>query len=289
MQNWFYWDPSPTPFVVPVIDRPIAWYGILFALGFFIGFYLLRSLFKQYLRTCTDWSEEELKKKSLAFSEKLTVYVIIATVVGARLGHILFYERWSDYFLHPIEIVKTWEGGLASHGGVIGILLGIVFFFFRVRKSFPFLSITRIIDMLVVPALLVGTFIRLGNFVNQEVLGTVTNVPWAVVFGHPIDGSIPAPRHPAQLYEAAFYFLSFLEFWRFFPRLLYPAGRLSGIFFVVTFGFRFLVEFVKEEQSLLLGNDWLTMGQVLSIPMIMYGLILLFRKVPVESIDSKAC
>ncbi|MCB1110961.1 MAG: prolipoprotein diacylglyceryl transferase, partial [Chlamydiia bacterium] len=128
-----------------------------------------------------------------------------------------------------------------------------------------------------------------GNFINQEVLGTVTAVPWAIVFGHPIDGSVPAPRHPAQLYEALFYCLTFLVFWRLFPRLLHPVGRLAGLFFIVTFGFRFLVEYVKEEQSYIFGSAWITMGQLLSVPLILFGItLLLLRKGREESADLKA-
>lgn len=290
MVGYIFWDPNPTAFTIPFIDRPIAWYGIIFALGFFIGFYLLMSLFKKYAKASTDWSEKILKKKGLLFSERLTVYVIISTVIGARLGHILFYEKWSYYVSHPIDIIKTWEGGLASHGGVVGILLGLTLFYYRSRKDFPMLSIRRIIDLMVVPSLFVATLIRLGNFINQEVLGIFTGVPWAIVFGHPIDGSYSAPRHPAQLYEALFYFLSFIIFWRLFPRLLKPAGRLAGLFFVTTFTFRFFIEFVKEEQSHLLGKQLLTMGQWLSIPMILFGVFLMIRlrKEPKGSIDLKA-
>ncbi|MCB1072192.1 MAG: prolipoprotein diacylglyceryl transferase [Chlamydiia bacterium] len=291
MVGYIFWDPNPTAFTIPFIDRPIAWYGIIFALGFFIGFYLLMSLFKRYAKTCTDWSEEVLKKKALLFSERLTVYVIISTVVGARLGHILFYEKWSHYLSHPIDIVKTWEGGLASHGGVIGILIGLALFYARSRKDFPMLSIRRIIDLMVVPSLFVATLIRLGNFINQEVLGIPSSVRWAIIFGHPIDGSLPVARHPAQLYEALFYFVSFILFWRFFSKLLKPVGRLAGLFFVTTFSFRFLIEFVKEEQSHLVGEQWLTMGQWLSIPMVFFGLVLLtirFRKEQEGSIDLKA-
>ncbi len=290
MVGYLFWDPNPTAFTIPFIDRPIAWYGIIFALGFFLGFYLLLPLFKRYARTCTDWSEEVLKKKALLFSERLTVYVIIATVLGARLGHILFYEKLGDYLAHPLEILKTWEGGLASHGGIIGILIGINLFYFRSRRDFPILSIRRIIDLLIVPALFVGTLIRLGNFVNQEVLGVATTVSWAIIFGHPIDGSYPVPRHAAQLYEALFYFFSFLSFWAFFPRFLYPAGRLSGLFFITTFTFRFFIEFIKEEQSHLLGQNLLTMGQWLSIPMILFGAFLMirFRREQEGSVDQKA-
>ena len=236
-----------------------------------------------------DLGEEEIKKKSMAFSEKLTIYVIIATIIGARLGHILFYEKWSEYFLHPLNIIKIWEGGLASHGGVIGILIGIIMFYYRMHKSFSFLSIKRILDILVVPALLVGILIRIGNFINQEILGKVSDVPWAIVFGHPIDGSSLAPRHPAQLYEATFYFLAFLGFWRLFPYLLYPSGRIAGLFFIVTFGFRFLVEYVKEEQSFIFNSDWITMGQILSIPFIIFGFVLLFQKGQKGQADLTAC
>lgn len=288
--SFIHWDPNPTAFTVPFIGRPIAWYGILFAFGFFIGFYLLMSLFKRYIRGVTDWSEEVIKKKALLFSERLTVYVIIATVVGARLGHILFYEKLSHYLAHPIEIVKTWEGGLASHGGVIGILIGITLFYFRSRKEFPMISVRRIVDLMVVPSLFVGTLIRLGNFVNQEVLGVGTTMPWGVVFGHPIDGSMPIPRHPAQLYEALFYFGTFLIFWRLFPKLIKPVGRLGGLFFISTFTFRFFIEFLKEEQSHLMGSQLLTMGQWLSIPMILLGIIIMIlpEKERVEGVDQKA-
>ncbi len=280
MASSIFWDPNRTAFTIPFIERPIAWYGILFALGFFIGFYLMMFLFKADAKTRTDWPEAVLKKKARLFSERLTVYVIVSTVIGARLGHLVFYEQWSHYLSHPAAIIKTWEGGLASHGGVIGILIGLIFFYARSRNQFPGLSMRRIIDLLVVPSLFVATLIRLGNFMNQEVLGVPTSVPWAIVFGHPIDGSVPAARHPAQLYEALFYFVSCLVFWKVFSKALNPKktaadGRLAGLFFVTTFSFRFLIEYLKEEQSHLIGGHWLTMGQWLSIPLIVFGLLLL--------------
>lgn len=290
MLSYLFWDPNPTAITLPVIGWPIAWYGILFALGFFIGFYFLMSLFKEYAKGVTDWSEEVLKRKTLLFSERLTAYVIIATVIGARLGHILFYEKLSHYLAHPIDIVKTWEGGLASHGGVIGILIGITLFYFRSCKEFPMISIRRIIDLMVAPSLFVGTLIRLGNFLNQEVLGTGTTLPWAVVFGHPIDGSAPIPRHPAQLYEALFYFGAFVVFWRLFPKLVGKVGRVAGLFFISIFTFRFFIEFLKEEQSHLMGHQFLTMGQWLSIPMILLGIFFMKRsgEAQGEGVDPKA-
>ncbi|MDJ0652316.1 MAG: prolipoprotein diacylglyceryl transferase [Simkaniaceae bacterium] len=275
MIDYIFWDPNPVAFTVPFLNRPIAWYGIIFAFGFFISFYLSMSLFKRYAATCTEWSQEVLNKKARLFSERLLVYVIISTVVGARLGHILFYEKWSHYLSHPLDSIKTWEGGLASHGGVVGILIGLMLFYARSWKDFPMLSFPRIIDLMVVPSLLVATLIRIGNFINQEVLGIPSTVPWAIIFGHPIDGSFPTARHPAQLYEGLFYFVTCLLFWRFFSKLSKPTGRLAGLVFVIIFSFRFLIEFVKEEQSHLLHEQWLNMGQWLSIPMILFGLTLL--------------
>ncbi|MCB1085055.1 MAG: prolipoprotein diacylglyceryl transferase [Chlamydiia bacterium] len=278
MEKYFTWDPDPTAFVLPGIHHPIAWYGILFALGFFLAFYLLRTLFIRMAGAETTWPPSALKKEGNRFAEKLTAVVIMSTVLGARLGHILFYENWGEFLSEPLRILKTWEGGLASHGGVIGIVVGLLLFMRRHKKTYPFLSVLRLIDLLVVPALFVGAFIRVGNFINQEVLGTVTTLPWAVVFLHPIDGGAPLPRHPSQLYEALFYALSALLYWKLFPRQSKNPGRLTALFFMTTFGFRFLIEWVKEEQSALLGIHGITMGQILSLPLILIGGLLLFNQ-----------
>jgi len=272
MIGWLFWDPDRVAFTLPFIHRPVVWYGVLFALGFLVGFYLLLHLFKRLLSYYPEFSGATLKQRARVFSERLTLYVIIGTVVGARLGHILFYEKWGDYFLHPLEILKTWEGGLASHGAVMGILIGIALFYYRSRREFPMINIPRILDLAVIPALFAGTLIRIGNFINQEVLGVATTVPWAIIFGHPADGSLPVPRHPAQLYEALFYLGMFFLFWRLFPKMIRYPGRLSGIFFMGIFAFRFCIEFVKEEQSFLYSHELLTMGQLLSLPMILLGI-----------------
>ena len=272
MIGWLFWDPDRVAFTLPFLNRPIVWYGILFALGFLIGFYILMHLFKRLMLYYPEFiTGKNLKERSMIFSERLSLYIIVATVVGARLGHILFYEKWADYLLHPLEIVKTWEGGLASHGAVIGILIGIMLFYYRSRKEFPMINSPRILDLIIIPALFAGMLIRIGNFINQEVLGVVTTVPWAIVFGHPADGSLPLPRHPAQLYEALFYLGAFFLFWRLFPKMIRYPGRLSGVFFILIFVFRFCIEFVKEEQSFLFSHQFLTMGQLLSIPMILLG------------------
>ncbi|WP_420420945.1 prolipoprotein diacylglyceryl transferase [Simkania sp.] len=347
MLSHLYWDPDPVAFHLPFFNHPIVWYGILFALGFLVGFYLLQFLLRRFLcfypefteADIVDWEEispgkkeskeaalnrlnqqldEDFKKepppsfllhfakrflseerfkrlknrmrlekalgpavkplriRSKLFSERLTIYMIIGAVAGARLGHILFYEKWTYYLSHPLMIFKTWEGGLASHGAVIGIFIAMGLFYLRSRKEYPMISLVRIIDLLVIPSLYAGVLIRFGNFINQEILGTVTTSPWAIVFGNPAGGLPPLPRHPAQLYEAFFYFLSFLVFFRFFPKWLFPAGKIAGIFFISTFTFRFFVEFVKEEQSFHLANHFLTMGQYLSVPYILMGVAFLF-------------
>src|SRR3990167_8106917 len=369
MLGWLYWDPDSVAFTLPFINRPIVWYGILFAIGFLIGFYILRYLYyrficfypsflfsdivdwktliedrspfskelrtlfwnseigdrekkvilnllnkeisrieigemqgayppltKNLLQFAKKWTSiknfqklqnrfvleariplafKPVKSRVTGFIERLTLYVSIGAVVGARLGHIIFYEKWSEYFFHPLHILKIWEGGLASHGAVIGILISVFLFFLRMRKEFSMITIARIMDLIVIPSLFAGALIRIGNFINQEILGTVSTLPWAVVFGHAADGTPPVPRHPVQLYEALFYFGSFYLFFQLFPKLLFPAGRLSGLVFIAIFVFRFLIEFIKEEQSYLISDPLLTMGQYLSIPMILLGSILL--------------
>ena len=369
MLGWLYWDPDSVAFTLPFIHRPIVWYGILFAIGFLIAFYILRYLYHRFLcfypsflfRDVVDWKAlvedrspfgKELRSlfgnneigdrekkiilnllnkeinrieigemegvvpplttrllqfakkwtsaknfqklqnrfvleskiplafkainiRATEFIERMTLYISVGAVVGARLGHILFYEKWSEYFFHPLQIIKIWEGGLASHGAVIGILISVILFFLRVRKEFPMMSIARIMDLVVIPSLFAGVLIRIGNFINQEILGTVTMLPWGIVFGHAADGSAPVPRHPVQLYEALFYLGSFFLFFRLFPKLLFPVGRLSGLVFITVFVFRFFIEFIKEEQSYLISDPLLTMGQYLSIPMVLFGCILM--------------
>lgn len=220
-----------------------------------------------------------LKKRAMNLTESVTLYVVIGAVVGARLGDVLFYQNWSDILHHPLSIFKIWEGGLASHGAAIGILVALGLL--AKKKRMPFLVL---LDLLVIPTALAGVLIRLGNFLNQEILGVPTTLPWGVIFGHPI--GVPAgenpllPRHPVQLYEAFWYGLVFVFLLRCFrldPELK-RAGRITGFFLVLVFGFRLCIEFLKEEQSRLLeGDSFLTMGQWLSIPIIAFGLYLLFR------------
>ncbi len=268
------------PCHLPWIDRPILWYGFLFASGFFLGYLVLCSLLRQVLPTLphhrgTKNLEQEVKK----IAERFALYVGIGGIVGARLGDLLLYQDWSHWMLDPWEIFKVWEGGLASHGGAVGILAALIFLLFYVRKhSSASWCYRNLLDLTVIPVALAGACIRLGNFINQEILGKPSTVPWAVVFLHPADGGPVVPRHPVQLYESIAYLLIFalLFFsWRYLPNMR-KSGRISGLFLILVFGFRFFIEFLKEEQSeLLQGGSILTMGQILSIPLVLIGVWIL--------------
>jgi prolipoprotein diacylglyceryl transferase len=213
-----------------------------------------------------------IKRKTAKKAEQLMFYVIIGAIVGSRLGDLLFYQSWEGILRHPFSIFAVWEGGLASHGGAIGIL--IAFWIYAVRQKFPFWTT---VDFAVIPTAIAAVFIRLGNFMNQEILGTPSTLPWAVLFRHPADGGAIVPRHPVQLYEAIWYLCTFLLLMVYWHRRepFKPAGRTTGLFLVLVFGFRFFIESIKVEQSAhLSAASLLTMGQMLSIPFIALGLFL---------------
>ncbi len=263
---FIYWDPKPEIFRLPIFDWPVLWYGVLFACGFAIGFPIFVGVLTRF------WGQEH-KKRATQIADRLTFYMILGTVIGARLGHFLFYEHPSSYLNDPLQIFRTWEGGLASHGGALGILIALLIFSWKIRQSYPELTWVRLLDFSSVPTAFVGFCIRIGNFINQEVLGTPTNLPWGVVFGHPADHSLPLARHPVQLYEAFFYLGVFALLWGLShkPFFLKTQGKLIGLFLLLVFGFRFIVEYWKVEQSHLLNVSSFTMGQILSIPLILLG------------------
>lgn len=274
---YIYWDPRPEIFVLPVVHWPILWYGVFFALGFAVGFSIFYSLLVRLMLKTLDEPLADVKKRAMWLADRLTIYVIAATVIGARLGHFLFYEHPSQYLSHPLEIFLVWKGGLASHGAAIGIVLGVILFAHRYKALLGGLSWIRLLDLICVPTAFAGACIRLGNFCNQEILGTPATVPWAVMFGHPMDHSAPIPRHPVQLYEAFLYLVVFALLWRltYAPRYFLVKGRLIGLFLILVFGGRFFLEFVKVEQSSLVVKSFLTMGQWLSIIPVIAGLALL--------------
>ncbi|MFP4527668.1 MAG: prolipoprotein diacylglyceryl transferase [Candidatus Kapaibacterium sp.] len=255
-----YWDASPEFFSVGPIT--VRWYGLLFALGFAIGYQILWWMFRR-----EGHSQKEL--------DTLTVYMVAATIIGARLGHCFFYNP--DYYLaNPMKILMIWEGGLASHGAAIGIVLG-VWIFAATNKRATFLWTA---DRLLVPVALAAAFVRLGNFMNSEILGHPADVPWAVVFA----SYDSVPRHPAQLYEAISYIAIFV-----FLLLYYkkhgektPRGILAGMFLILLFSARFFLEFFKMQQADFAPPLGIQMGQWLSIPFIITGIIMIRRSRPPE-------
>lgn len=209
------------------------------------------------------------------FTDRLSWFVILGTIIGARLGHVFFYE-WQFYMTHPVQIFKVWEGGLASHGGTIGILLSLLAFRLYYRKLLPELTYLGLTDLLTIPSAFVGFCIRIGNFINQEIVGTVTTVPWAIIFAHPADGTAGLPRHPVQLYEGCTYLLIFLlliALWR--RRGFAPKGFFTGLFLTLVFGMRFILESFKEDLGGISPIPYLATGQILSVPFVIFGISLL--------------
>ncbi len=233
----------------------IRWYGALFALAFLLGLKIEKWIFK------TEGVDQLVL-------DSILVYMIIGTTVGARLGHCLFYEP-GVYITDPIRIFKIWEGGLASHGGVIGILVALYFAANKYNLNYLWL-----LDRISIPSALGAGFIRLGNLFNSEIIGHPTDVAWAVTFAR-VDN---LPRHPTQVYEAICYFMIFgvlLLAYR-NHKFRNAPGFLTGIAFFLIFISRFIIEFFKENQVAFEKHLPLDMGQLLSIPVIIAGIILIF-------------
>lgn len=250
------WDFNPQVF--PDTGIPVRWYGIFFFLAFLSAYLIMMKVFKR----------EGLPVKQL---DDLTLYVGIGTVVGARLGHCLFYEP-DIYLAEPLRILKVWEGGLASHGAALGIILSLWLF---VRKhKYP---IMEILDKISVVVPLSGAFIRLGNLANSEIYGTITNLPWGFQFRRSIDFAHRfESHHPTQIYEALSYTLITIILWYLYKKEKQRKnGYLFGLFLILLFSVRFLIEFVKEPQVAFETTMSLNMGQLLSIPFIVAGVIIM--------------
>jgi prolipoprotein diacylglyceryl transferase len=199
----------------------------------------------------------------------LFLYVFLGTLIGARLGHVLFYQP--DYYLaRPWEILMIWQGGLASHGGFTGVLIALYLYL----KKYRDMSFLELSDRMVIASLPAAGLIRIGNFFNSEILGVPSSVPWAIIFLR-IDN---VPRHPAMLYEAGAYLLAFcavyLAYWK--TRIAQFPGRILGMSLVLCFLARFMIEFVKEEQVPFEEGLLLNMGQLLSIPFVMAGIFIIY-------------
>ena len=256
------------PVIFSIGPKEIRWYTLMFLIGFAVGYKIVERMFRR----------EGVDKKWL---DPLLYYTLAGTLIGARLGHCLFYNP-SYYFSHPVEILKVWEGGLASHGGVLGIIIAIYFF----SRNVSHRSMLGTFDKLVVPTGLVAALIRIGNLMNHEIYGHPTDLPWGFRFVDNLyawrHGAAPIftpPSHPTQLYEAACYLLTFaLCMWLYFKRDAWKRqGLIFGIFMICIFTARFFVEFLKNYQEDFEASLPLDMGQLLSIPFILLGIYCVWR------------
>lgn len=247
------WNVSPEIFNISGVS--VRWYGLLFALSFYFGYLIMERFFKK-------------ENVPVTVLEKLAMYMIISTVIGARLGHCLFYD-FEYYSKNPIEILYIWHGGLASHGAAIAIIIAL-YIFSRKYK----ISLWWILDRIVIVVALAGFFIRTGNLMNSEIYGHLTNLPWGFVFLR--DGQTE-PRHPTQIYEGLSYLLLFVFLIRYYYKNEGKTknGLIFGIFLTVLFTIRFLIELLKEPQANFESGMILNMGQILSIPFIIGGIIII--------------
>jgi phosphatidylglycerol:prolipoprotein diacylglycerol transferase len=261
------WAPSETLFKIGSFG--IHYYSLMFIIAFGLGYYLMKKIFDE-------------EKISLEYLESLFIYMVLSILLGARLGDVFFYS-WDYYQDHLLEILLpirdtpngyTFTGfrGLASHGAVIGSLIGLYLY----KRKFKERSLFWLLDRVTIPVAVGASFVRLGNFFNSEIVGKYSNSNFGVVF---LNRGENLPRHPAQLYEALGYLILF-----FILRQVYRTekkkqeGYLIGLFFVGMFTIRFLIEFIKESQGgfeEILGL--LSTGQWLSIPFVLFGILLMFR------------
>jgi len=248
------WNINPIAFSIGSIE--VHWYGILFASGLLLAYFLGEWIFKK----------EGIDTKLL---DPLFVYIVIGITIGARLFHVIFYDP--IYFLHhPLEILMVWRGGLASHGGAIGAIIAIWLFCKKHNLNFWWLFARAIPSTFIL-----ATFIRIGNFFNSEIIGLPTKAPWGVIF----ERVSSEPRHPVVLYEALGYFFIFLL--TIFLYLKLDSKKYTkivpGIAIFLAFTLRFFLEYVKTPQAEFANILPLSMGQILSIPFIIGGLYLSFK------------
>ncbi|MBD5317618.1 MAG: prolipoprotein diacylglyceryl transferase [Bacteroides sp.] len=258
MLQYIIWDASPIIYDGFITLR---WYSLAFMIGFIVGYMIVARIFKH------EGAPEE-------WLGTLLMWVVGATIIGARLGHVFFYE-WDVYKADPIKILYVWEGGLASHGGTIGIILAVILFSIITTKRSPIWTF----DRLVIPIALVGGLIRLGNLMNSEIFGHATTLPWGFMFVRSAEWHRLYPGmacHPTQIYEALCYFALFaLLMWMYWKKNAEERpGLIFGVFLIGIFLPRFLIEFIKNDQVAFEATMTLNMGQWLSLPFIIGGVLL---------------
>ena len=268
-----HWHVDPA--ILHIGNFELRWYSILFVSGFILGWFIFSWFF----------GREKVDKKLL---DPLLYTLLICTIVGARLGHCLFYQP--DYYLGSwkgfLEIFMPWKGGLASHGGTIALFLGMWWFAHHYGRKNDF-DFVWLLDHLAIAVAFAGAFIRFGNLFNSEIYGNVTDLPWGFVFE--LRGETE-PKHPTQLYEGFTYLLLGIVlitlYWKKLDKML--RGQFIGIFLLVCFGSRFLIEFIKEPQVEFERAMTLNIGQLLSIPFIVVGIFFLVwawkKRIPARAV-----
>ena len=256
-----FWNVDPI--IAHLGPVTLRWYGLFFMLPFVVGTFILTHIYRSE-RVSPQWVDV------------ITIYMLIGTIVGARLGHMLFYD-YEALMADPMVVFKIWQGGLASHGATIGILLAC--WLFSRNNKFDYLWV---LDRIVIVVALGGACIRTGNLMNSEIVGKPTDVPWAFIFPrdaeHLIAGTA-VPRHPTQIYEALFCIFLLVLLYSMWNRTRErtPRGQLFGLFVVLLFTQRFLGEYLKENQVAFENGHLFNQGQLLSIPLIFIGIWVLWR------------
>ena len=246
-----HWNVSPEAFSLGPLT--VRWYGILYGCAFIASYYAFKELLK-------------FDKLPDDFADRALIYMILGTIIGARLGDCFFYHP-KHYLQNPLEIFAVWNGGLSSHGGAVGILTALYLFGRKTKKPYIW-----VLDRVVIVIGVAGFFIRMGNLMNSEIYGHATTLPWGFIFER---NGETQPKHPTQIYEALWYALTYVVL-RFVYRKSENRPRpflIFGLFLIIVFGFRFCIEFIKNPQEDFEQNMMFNMGQWLSVPFVVLGII----------------
>ncbi len=246
----FIWNVNPN--ILELGPLQLRWYGLLFVGSFFLGLMILTKIYKR-------------EGKNPAVLDSMLIYVMVGAVLGSRLVHCFFYEP-EFYLSHPLEILKVWKGGLASHGGLAGVLIALYLFAKRYHTSYMWL-----LSRVSIPGALTAAFVRFGNLFNSEILGLPSDKPWAIIFAR-VD---MIPRHPVQLYEAFSYLIIFLLLIAIYRKVMpaFATKILPAVFLITVFTARFFLEYTKTRQAAYTTDLPFTTGQMLSIPYIILGIL----------------
>lgn len=273
MLAYITWNVNPELFSIGPLT--IRWYGLLWVIGIWLAWKTQQKIYKN--EKCPD-----------NWVDSLFFYMVVGVIVGARLGHCFFYEwhllpepvkflgmtfRYGNpYLTHPWELLYVWHGGLSSHGGAFGLLIAGYFLNKKVFKK----GYIWIYDRLVIGICLCGACIRLGNLMNSEIYGNPTTLPWGFIFER---NGETQPMHPTQIYEMLYCLVTFaIVWWMYWKKQAYKtSGLIFGVFLICIFGTRFILEFIKLDQEAFEANLFLNMGQILSVPFIVWGIWLLVR------------